>query len=168
MKILFLATRKAPAAYVLDGETINGFDLSPLEHGGQFLGNATTRAIGLRGVHRDSEGELHVTLCQSVIASRVPNRPAHWRGSEVEIDAAAYDSATCYVIPTGLSDLQQVAEDAEVDVPSYAVAWRDGIAQGEAGWCTVPVLPVLIESVPMSDVSKSEAPADEEEATNAE
>ena len=131
MKLKFKATQAGPGTHQITGETINGIDLSPLEHGGAFVGNDTTREAGIRAAHRDAQGVLHVTLTQRVIASRLPGRPAHWRGGEDEIDAADYDPEICYVEPTGVSDLIGGIE--------YHFAWREGAVPGEAGWTIEPV-----------------------------
>ena len=131
MKLQFKATGTGPAAYQIDGETINGIDLSPLEHGGMFLGNDVTLAAGISDAYRDSEDVLHVNLKVPVLASRLPGRKAHWRGTGEEIDAADYDPEICYVEPTGVSDL--------IGGIDYRFAWREGAASGESGWTIEPV-----------------------------
>ena len=131
MKLKFKATGTGPAAYQINGETINGIDLSPLEHGGAFVGNDATREAGIRAAHRDAQDVLHVTLTQRVIASRLPGRKAHWRGGEDEIDASDYDPEICYVEPTGVSDL--------IGGIDYRFAWREGVVPGESGWTIEPV-----------------------------
>lgn len=88
MKIKFLATGNAPS-YEISGETINGLDLSIVEHGGKFVGSDETRAAGIRNAERDSDGELWVTLCQQV-------GPGHWTESEW-LDAEDYDAEEVYV-----------------------------------------------------------------------
>ena len=112
MKIKFKATSQAPE-YDIQGETINGFDLSPLEHGGEFLGNKQTKEAGIRDAYRDEQGELHVVLKQSVIASQYPNRRADWRGGDTEIKAEDYEQGKCYVRPTGVADLEE-GKDYEI------------------------------------------------------
>ena len=88
MKIKYLATGSAPI-YSISGETINGVDLSPLEHGGEFVGNDDTRVQSIRDAERDASGELWVILCQAV-------GPGHWEESDW-IDASAYDPNAIYV-----------------------------------------------------------------------
>jgi len=89
MKIKFKATADAPL-YAIDGEVINGFDLSPLEHGGQFVGSGATGAAGIRDAKRDADGELFVTLKQAV-------GPGHWTESEW-MDASQYDPDVIHVV----------------------------------------------------------------------
>ena len=125
MKIKFKATSNAPE-YDIQGETINGFDLSPLENGGVFMGNEQTKDAGIRDAHRDEQGELHVTLKQSVIASQYPERSAHWRGGEAEIDAEDYEQIKCYVTPTGVSDLEEGID--------YEIVWAVGRGKNEEGF----------------------------------
>ena len=88
MMIKFLATGSAPI-YSITGESINGIDLSPLEHGGAFVGDDETKAAGIRGAERDASGELWVTLCQAV-------GPGHWMDGDW-IDASAYDPDAIHV-----------------------------------------------------------------------
>ena len=126
MKLEFIATGIGPDAHEISGETINGIDLSPLDFGGLFVGNEDTRAAGIRDAHRDAEGELRVTLTERTMASRLPGRKAHWRGTGQEIDAADYDPAECHVTPTGLTGLTEGTD--------YRIVWRDGMAPGESGW----------------------------------
>ena len=87
MKIKLLATADAPIYSIVD-EAINGIDLSPLEYGGEFVGDDETRAAGIRDAERDVSGELHVTLCQAV-------GPGHWAESDW-IDASNYDPNAIY------------------------------------------------------------------------
>ena len=124
MKLTFKATSKAPE-YNIQGETINGFDLSPLEHGGVFMGNEQTKDAGIRNAYRDEQGELHVTLCQSVIASHIPERRADWRES-YEIDAGDYEQGKCYVKPTGVDDLEEGKD--------YEIVWGEGRGKNEEGF----------------------------------
>ena len=125
MKIKFKATSNAPE-YEIQGETINGFDLSPLEHGGEFIGNEQTKEAGIRDAYRDEQGELHVTLKQSVIASQYPERRADWRGGDTEIDAEDYEQGKCYVTPTGVSDLEEGKD--------YEIVWAEGRGKNEEGF----------------------------------
>ena len=125
MKIKFLATLNAPE-YDIQGETINGFDLSPLETAGKFVGNEQTKEAGIRDAYRDEQGELHVTLKQSVIASQYPERSAHWRGVDNEIDAEDYEQGKCYVTPTGVSDLEEGKD--------YEIVWAEGRGKNEEGF----------------------------------
>ena len=70
MHIKFKATSN-PTAYTIEGEKINGIDLSLLEHGDQFIGNDETKAAGIRHAERDSQGELWVTLQQAPPVTRI-------------------------------------------------------------------------------------------------
>ena len=125
MKIKFKATSNAPE-YDIKGEAINGFDLSPLEHGGEFVGNEKTKEAGIRDAYRDEQGELHATLKQSVIASQYPERRADWRGGDAEIDADDYEQGKCYVKPTGVDDLEEGKD--------YEIVWAEGRAENEEGF----------------------------------
>ena len=125
MKLKFKATNNAPE-YDIQGETINGFDLSPLEHGGEFMGNEQTKETGIRDAYRDEQGELHVTLKQSVIASQYPERSAHWRGGDTEIDGSDYEQGKCYVKPTGVDDLEEGKD--------YEIVWAEGRGKNEEGF----------------------------------
>lgn len=120
MKLHFLATGDAPERYSFDGDQItahrNGqsesFDLSGLETGGEFLGvsvDTLTLAAGhiIRDASRDSNGELHVTLCQAV-------GPNHWTEGEGEIDASNYNPSMPYV---------QLVSVERGDVSDYEPAW---------------------------------------------
>ena len=125
MKIKFNTTRKAPK-YDIQGETINGFDLSLIEPGDLFMGNEETEEAGIRDAYRDDQGELHVTLKQSVIASQYPERSAHWRGGDAEIDAEDYEQGKCYVTPTGVADLKEGKD--------YEIVWAKGRGKNEEGF----------------------------------
>ena len=125
MKLTFKATITAPE-YNIQGETINGFDLSPLEHGGLFMGNEQTEKAGIRYAYRDAEGELHVTLNQRVITSQYPKRRADWRGLGIEIEAEDYEQGKCYVTPTGVSDLEEGKD--------YEIVWAEGRGKNEEGF----------------------------------
>ena len=124
MEIKFKASSNAPE-YDIQGETINGFDLSPLENGGEFVGNEQTKEAGIRDAYRDEQGELHVTLKQSVIASQYPKRRADWRDSD-EIDADDYEQGKCYVTPTGVDDLEEGKD--------YEIVWAQGRGKNEEGF----------------------------------
>ena len=125
MKIQFKATLTAPE-YDIQGETINGLDLSPIEHGDVFMGNEQIKEAGVRDVYRDDQGQLHVTLKQSVIASQYPERRADWRGLGIEIDAEDYEQGKCYVTPTGVSDLEEGKD--------YEIVWAKGRGKNEEGF----------------------------------
>ena len=78
MKIKVLATGQGPDHYEFDGDKITAhqgelsemIDLTELEHGDKFEG-AEPEALTLPGsqiirdAYRDSEGVLHVTLCEA-------------------------------------------------------------------------------------------------------
>lgn len=89
MKIRFKATGKAAETYSIENETVNGIDLSIIEHGGKFLGDEETKEAGIRYAERDADGILWVTLQQEV-------GPGHWTESDW-IEAAEYDPAKIYV-----------------------------------------------------------------------
>ena len=89
MKVKFKATGIAPIHYEIEGETINGFDLSALEHGDKWQGNDETKAAGIRHAERDEAGELWVTLKQEVGAG-------HWTES-AWMDAIDYNPDAVYV-----------------------------------------------------------------------
>ncbi|MCE8042424.1 hypothetical protein HOP60_09690 [Halomonas daqingensis] len=128
MKIKLLAG-PAPDYYVFSGETVTAFkdgaaevyDLSGFPDGGVFQGADTVGGVpAIYGVERVG-GELHLTLAQRVVASKYPDKMAHWRGQQV-IDAADYDPDTCYVTPTGMAGV----EDYEIV--------RGTDAAGVEGW----------------------------------
>ena len=100
MQIKFLATGRA-FDYTINGETVNGFDLSVIEHGGKFIGSEETREAGIRNAERDEAGELWVTLCQAPPVTKiirgVEMREGDWRESDW-IDAANYDPETLYIV----------------------------------------------------------------------
>ena len=99
MQLKFKATGRA-FDYTIDGETINGFDFVIVEHGGKVTPTQELRETGIRGVERDENGELWVTLCQAPpvtkIVRGVEMREGDWRESDW-IDAAAYDPDTLYI-----------------------------------------------------------------------
>lgn len=120
MKIKLKATASAPA-YDINGESINGFDLSVIEQGGKFVGNEDTREAGIRDAYRDESGELHVVLKQAPPVTKisyivngkpvtlkpdaeppegyskaVEHRGGNWTESDW-IDAADYDPGTLYI-----------------------------------------------------------------------
>lgn len=103
MKIKFLATGMAPTHYSFSGDVVTahyngqgeGFDLSDLQHGDQFQGVSVddlslSPGHVIRKAERDSNGELHLTLCQRV-------GPGHWEEG-AEIDVADYDPAKIQVV----------------------------------------------------------------------
>ena len=99
MKIKFLATGN-PFSYTVSGETINGIDLSIVEHGGKVQITDELREAGIRKVERDESGELWVTLCQAPPVTRVFRgvefREGDWRESDW-IDVADYDPEALYI-----------------------------------------------------------------------
>jgi hypothetical protein len=130
MKLKFKAIGGAPHPHVIEGETVNGIDLTALEYGGAFVPTEQTTAAGILAAYRDAQDVLHVTLAERCTASRVPETPAHWRGSETEIDADAYDPEVCHLMPTGLTGL--------VEGVDYEIVWCAGWL-GEEGWTVEPV-----------------------------
>lgn len=124
MKLKFLAVDRVPE-YEISGESINGVDLSPLGSKDLFVGNKEVYEKGIFDAHRDSTGELYVTLGQSCIGSQYPGLNAHWREGGY-IDAADYDPSTPYITlirTNGITD--------------YEIVWGQGIAAGEEGWTVV-------------------------------
>lgn len=90
MKIKFLATGKAPDTYTIESETINGIDLSIIEHGEKFIGNDETKEAGICNAERDENNELWITLQQEV-------GPGHWIESDW-IETEDYDPTKIYVV----------------------------------------------------------------------
>ena len=96
MKVRIYSKGDGPDHYTIDGEIIiankggqsESFDLSVLEQGDKFQG-VEPNTLDFPGQHivrdayRDTEGELHVTLCQAV-------GPGNWSES-AEFDASEYD-----------------------------------------------------------------------------
>ena len=99
MQIKFLATGR-PFDYAINGETINGFDLSIVEHGGKVRITEELAEAGIRKVERYENGQLWVTLCQAPPVTKVIRgvemREGDWRESDW-IDAAVYDPETLYI-----------------------------------------------------------------------
>ena len=126
MKLTFIATSVGPDAHQIEGETINGFDFSALDHGGQYVPTAETLAAGIRGAHRDAAGVLHVMLTERCIAGRYPGVPAHWRGPEQAIEATDYDPADCHIVPTGMVGLTEGVD--------YRIVWGENATPPESGW----------------------------------
>ena len=122
MKLKFLAYGQNKD-YEINGDTINGIDLSEFPVDGVFTGNEQTEEAGIINVERDSEG-LKVTLYQGTIAGQYPNRKAHWREGSW-IDASGYDPETCYVNPTGMQGLEEGVD--------YEIVKGVDVA-GEEGW----------------------------------
>ncbi len=102
MKILFKSTGQSPNHYSFNGETITAnqgdvsesFDLSTIQAGDKFQGvSVDTLDLNpthiIRDAYRDSDGVLHVTLCQSV-------GPGNW-GESQEFDASQYDPDAIHV-----------------------------------------------------------------------
>jgi hypothetical protein len=89
MQIKFLAVGHDVPTYSFDGESVNGFDLSSIEHGDKFIGNDETHQLGIRDVFRDENGVLHAVLCQQV-------GPGHWVESDW-LEADEYDPDHIYV-----------------------------------------------------------------------
>lgn len=121
MKIKFLATGNAPTHYSFNGDVATAhygdqqedFDLSGLQHGDRFQGVSVddldlSPGHIIRAAERDSNGELHLTLCQKVIAAQYPGKKARWREG-LEIDAESYDPDACYVVPTGMAGIADCA-----------------------------------------------------------
>lgn len=99
MQLKFKATGR-PFRYEIDGEKINGFDFSIVEHGGEVTATKELREAGIRKVERDENGELWVTLCQAPPVTRVFKgvefREGDWTESDW-IDAGEYDPDTLYI-----------------------------------------------------------------------
>lgn len=125
MKLRFKATGTGPTSHSISGETVNGLDLSPLQHGDKFTGSEATQQAGIKDAYLDESGELWVTLKQCTISSKIPGLPAHWRGKDEWIDAKDYDPEVCYVEPTGLTKLD--------NPPPYTITIGTDCA-GQEGW----------------------------------
>lgn len=142
MKLLFIPTGNAPSHYSFDGDVVTAhhdgqtesFDLSALTASDQFQGVELDTLTGpapsqvIRDAYRDEAGELHVTLCQQVVAGQYPGMRADWRTGN-EIDASQYDPNVCYCVPTGM-----------VGVTDYRVAQGTDVA-GTTGWTVVKETP---------------------------
>lgn len=89
MKIKIYPTARKVPLYQISDEVINSIEFSQLDHGGKFIGNDDTRFIGIRAAERDEQGQLWLSLSQTV-------RYGHWTESDW-IDAADYDPNTIYV-----------------------------------------------------------------------
>lgn len=103
MKIKMLPVGNSPDYYKIVGEIITAhkgsqsesFDLSSVQEGDQFLG-VECDTLELNGLHvirnayRDTQGILHVDLCQQV-------GPGHWE-TGVEFDSADYNPADINVV----------------------------------------------------------------------
>ena len=96
MKITVIPTGNAPEFYTFNGDIITAvkdgqseaFDLSGLQNGDKLMGvDADTLDLPggqiIRAAERDSNGELHVTLCQRVGAG-------HWEAGAT-FDASVYN-----------------------------------------------------------------------------
>lgn len=125
MKLQFRATGTGPTSHSISGETINGLDLSPLQHGDRFTGSEATQAAGIKDAYRDESGELYVTLKKCTISSKIPGMPAHWRAKDEWIDSSEYDPEVCYVEPTGVTKLE--------NPPIYTIEIGVDCA-GQEGW----------------------------------
>tara|TARA_Y100001938_G_scaffold97002_1_gene132670 strand:- start:334 stop:759 length:426 start_codon:yes stop_codon:yes gene_type:complete len=123
VQLRFLAVPASPDSFEISGEVVTAvvdgeqfvYDLTGFPEGGRL--QSADRAGGkkvLWGVDRTSEALL-VTLGQTVIAGKYPNRKAHWRESPI-IDATDYDPNTCYVIPTGMAGVDDYEVVQGVDV----------------------------------------------------
>jgi hypothetical protein len=131
VRLTFVATATGPHPHQIEGETINGFDFSGLDHGGQYVPTDATLEAGIRAAHRDADGILHVTLTERCIAGRYPARGAHWRGSGQEIDAADYDPSVCHIVPTGMAGL--------IEGVDFLIVWGENTAPLESGWTVEPI-----------------------------
>lgn len=102
MKIKVLPTGNSPDYYRFVGETLTvfkdgeseSFDLSVIQTGDQFQGLEPevidlNSAHIMRNVYRDSQGNLHVDICQSV-------GPGHWEVSD-EFLSSSYNPEQVYV-----------------------------------------------------------------------
>lgn len=101
MKLRFIATGQSPDFYTIEGEVITAhfqgasqaLDFSALEAGDKFEGLESTLDLPeqqiVRDAHRDSEGVLHLTLCQA-------SGPGDWTESAV-IDASEFVSGRKYI-----------------------------------------------------------------------
>ncbi len=97
MRIKFLATGSAPE-YTIDGDTVNGIDLS-----GDYDAEQA-REQGIREAYMQ-DGEWHVVLCQMAPVTHavtlsdgqvIETRGGDWQESDW-IDAEDYDPAVMYI-----------------------------------------------------------------------
>lgn len=125
MRIKFLAVFSAPKNYVIDGETINGIDLS--------LQDEDRHVAGIYNVERDEHGVLHATLSQATLPYQIPTHHSGWAESDW-IDSESYLPDTCYVRPTSIPDGVE-----------YELGWHKEIIDTPAGaitregWTVFPV-----------------------------
>tara|TARA_B100000929_G_scaffold205405_1_gene163575 strand:- start:4405 stop:4809 length:405 start_codon:yes stop_codon:yes gene_type:complete len=112
MQLKFLAGL-GPAEYTINGQVINGVDVSAFKAGAQFIGNEQTKEAGIYGVFWRAD-ELHVVLAQPTDTTGVPwgARDTGW------IDAATYTPEARYVAATN----PQAVELIESGQAEY---WRD-------------------------------------------
>lgn len=121
MKIKFKATARA-VDYIISNETINGFDLSVIEHGGQFIGDESTRAAGIRDAWRDASGELFVVLQQALPLTRttyiIEGKPHTYQPGQVSEDG---DS----IIVSGADGDTQTLGPVERRIEHHGGHWRE-------------------------------------------
>jgi len=95
MKLKFLSKGFAPAAYSIDGTTINGIDTTLFPVGASFAGSDETLEAGIFDMfwHED---DLHVVLGQMTKMTQFPiaGREGEW------IDAVNYDASERYIVAT--------------------------------------------------------------------
>lgn len=92
----------------INGEVVNGFDLSGFPEGAKFVGNIDTSNAGVYHVER-IKGELYITVGQRDLAYECePTNGSHdWTDADEWINAADYDPDRCYIVATN------APEDAE-------------------------------------------------------
>ena len=85
--------------YTINGETINGIDLSDVREG-ETWDLPELRAVGIREVYRDG-GDLFVVLEQR--HGKMPGANQHWGYSD-PIEASDYEPQQAYIKPLSMVD----------------------------------------------------------------
>jgi hypothetical protein len=100
MKIKILSDR-AHHPISLNGDVVNGFDLSTFPEGAHFSASDEMTEAGIYGVER-IDGELYVTLGQYGLNYECPSLRggSDWHGTGEWIDASDYDPDRCYIVAT--------------------------------------------------------------------
>ena len=98
MKIIFSPTNNHHD-YEINGETINGIDLSDVRDGERW-NLPELRTVGIREVSRQ-DGELLAVLQQK--HGKMPGVTQHW-GSSEPIDASDYEPQQAYIKPLPMVD----------------------------------------------------------------
>jgi len=104
MKIKILSDR-AHHPISLNGDVVNGFDLSTFPEGAQFAASPEMISVGIYGVER-IEGELYVTLGQYGLDYQCSSLAGghDWHGTGEWIEASDFDTDRCYIVATSAPD----------------------------------------------------------------